>query len=241
MTLSRILATSLIALALPVFASDTRERATTALPTVRLSGVVRDSTGAPVAGAYVRSGSYISSRVNGTKTDGKYSLTIPAGRSTLVTVEDFAFESVTVTMTPNGDASVDFTLSESRPAVTVHLTNGETHILDLGTSRFAYYEVFQNYARFNNANVCLTDGSSRAPHKSEFAKISGPFTLVNYSPCCTRGPVVMATAEMKTGEKMQVYFNESCFDTDLLFIGRERSTGAFGYYSFLDIAEIDFQ
>jgi carboxypeptidase family protein len=241
LTLSRIVASSLIAAAVPLFADNGRQHVVVATPTVTIRGVVRDSGGAPVAGAYVRSGTYSSSRNNGTKADGKYSLTIPGGRPTLLTVEDFAFEPVTVSMTPKADMTVDFTLTTSRPTVTVKLTNGEKHVLDLGTSRFAYYIVFAGYARFNSANLCKTDGSAFAPHKTEFAKIVGPFSLVNFSPCCSRGAVVTANVEMKSGDKMQVYFNESCYGSELDFLGRERSTGLYNYFKFDDIAEIEFQ
>ena len=241
MTLSRILASALVLAALPLFADNPRQRAADVVPSVTIRGVVRDSAGAPVAGAYVRSGNYISSRNNGTKADGKYSLTIPGGRPTVLTIDDFAFEPITVSITPSADATVDFTLPISRPTVTVKLNNGEQHVLDLGTSRFAYYITFASYARFSSANLCTTDGSSIAPHKSEFAKIVGPFTQVNFSPCCSRGPVVTANVEMKSGEKMQVYFNESCYGSELDFLGRERSTGLYGYFKFDDIAEIDFQ
>jgi len=241
LTFSRILATSLIVVSVPLFAADRRERAAAATPTVTIRGVVRDSSGTPVAAAIVHSGTYSSNRYgNGTPSNGKYSLTIPAGRPTVVTVEDFAFEPITAMITPANDATVDFTLTTPRPAVTVKLTNGETHILDRGTSKFAYYIVFAGYARFDHANLCRTDGSSFAPNKSELAKI-GPPTLVNFSPCCARGPIMTANVEMKSGEKMQVYFNESCFGSELDFLGRERSTAVYNYFKFEDIAEIDFQ
>ena len=230
-----------MAAAVPLFADNVRQHPAASPATVTIRGVVRDSSGTPVPGAYVRSGTYSSSHNNGTKVDGKYSLTIPGGRPTLLTIEDFAFDTVTVPMTPTADMTVDFTLTTALPTVTVTLNNGEKHVLDLGTSRFAYYIVFANYARFSSANLCKTDGSAFAPHKSEFAKIVGPFSLVNFSPCCSRGPVVTANVEMKSGEKMQVYFNESCFGSELDFLGRERSTGVYDYFKFDDIAEIDFQ
>jgi len=239
--LSGVLASSLIlASAASLFAAD-RERAVTAAPTVTIRGVVRDASGAPVPAAYLRSGNYISSRNNGTKADGKYSLTIPAGRPTLVTVDDFAFESVTTTITPTADMAIDFTLTLTRPTVTVTLNSGESHVLDLGSSRFAYYVVFANYARFNEANLCMPDGSASAPNKSEIAKITGPFARVNFSPCCARGPIVTANIELKSGEKSQVYFTDSCYDEELDFLGRERSTGTWWYLKFDDLAEITFQ
>src|SRR5262245_47630949 len=140
MTRSRIVAFFLIAATVPLFADSGRQHVVIAptAGTVVIRGVVRDSSGAPVAGAYVRSGAYTSSRNNGTGADGKYSLTVPGGRPLVLTVEDFAFEPVTVTMTPTADSTLDVTLPKARPTVTVKLTSGESHVLDLGTSRFAY-------------------------------------------------------------------------------------------------------
>jgi len=243
LTLSRIFACSLIVAAVPVFASNGRQRAVGVLDTVTLHGVVRDSAGTPVIAAYVHSGTYDSGPYhgNGTNADGIYSITLPAGRPSILTIQDFAFEPVTITVTPTADATVDFTLTTPRPAVTVKLVSGETHIVDAGTSKFAYYRILADYMKFDDANLCATDGSSFALHKNDIARIVGPFTRVNFSPCCSRGPVVTARVEMKSGEAMQVYFNDSCYEEELDYIGRDRVTGVWYYLKFDDIAEIDFQ
>ena len=120
------------------------------------------------------------------------------------------------------------------------LTNGETHILDLGTSQFAFLITFSGYARYDNGNFCKPDGSTFAPGKTEIAKIIGPATPVNFSTCCTLGPVMTLNVELKTGEKSQVYFNDSCQGNEVDFLGRELSTGVFNYFNFANIAEIDF-
>jgi len=239
LTFSRILAACLLLASAPLLAANNKERAATPPQNVTISGVVRDSNGAPVAGAILRSGTYFSNH-NGTAGDGKYTMTLPGGRPTLVTIEDFAYEPVTVTITPTKDAIIDFMVTTLRPGVTVKLTNGETHILDLGTSQFAYLITFSGYARFDNANFCKPDGTSIAPAKTEITKIVGPATSVNFNACCTRGPVMTLNIELKSGEKSQVYFNDSCFGNEVDFLGRERSTGLFNYFNFANIAEIDF-
>jgi len=243
LTLSRIFACSLIVAAVPVLAANSRQHAVGPLATVTLHGVVRDSAGMPVVGAYVHNGTFLSGPHvgNGTNADGKYSIDLPAARPVILTIEDFAFEPVTVTVTPTANATVDFTLTTARPAVTVRLVSGETHVFDAGTSKFAYYRILADYMKFDSPNLCATDGSSFAPNKSDIARIVGPFTRVNFSPCCSRGPVITATLEMKSGETTQVYFNDSCYDDELDFIGRERSSGVWYYLKFDDIAEIDFQ
>jgi len=239
MNFSRILAASLLLIGGALSAAVNKSHAVTPVATVTISGVVRDSSGSPVAGAIVHSGTFHSNN-NGTSSDGKYKLTLPGGRPTVITVEDFAFETVTVLFTPAQDATLDVTLNSSRPSVTVKLTNGETHVLDLGTSQFAYAIPLSGYARFDNANFCKPDGSSIAPAKTEIARVVGPATSVNFSPCCTRGPIMTANVELKSGEKTQVYFNDSCFGNEVDFLGRERSTGQYVYYNFANVAEIDF-
>lgn len=244
MTRSWILACSFVVAAVPLLADSGRHHAAGTLPTVTLHGVVRDSAGKPVIAAYVHNGTFNSSDPhwgNGTNADGAYSITVPAGRPTVLTIEDFQFEPLTVTMTPTEDARVDFTLTTPRPAVTVTLLSGETHVFDAGSSKFAYYRVFADYMKFDDANLCTGDGSSIAAHKSDIAKIVGPFTRVNFSPCCSRGAVVSATLLMKSGERKQVYFNDSCYEDEIDFIARERVTGLWYYFKFDDIAEIDFQ
>ena len=237
MTFSRVFAATLLA-ALPLSA-DIRERAVIPVGAVTITGVVRDANGVPVAGAIVHSGTFYSNR-NGTAPDGKYSLMLPGDRPTLITVEDFAWEPATVPFTPTKDARLDLTVTLPRPGVTVKLTSGETHVLDLGTSQFGYLIPLTGYSRTDNANFCKPNGEAFAPAKTEFTRIVGPATSVNFSGCCTRGPVMTLNAEMKTGEKSQVYFNDSCFGNEVDFIGRERSTGQYQYFNFANIAEIDF-
>lgn len=237
MTFSRIFAATLL-ISVPLSA-DFRARAVIPISSVTITGVIRDASGAPVAGAIVHSGTFYSNS-NGTDPDGKYSLKLPGNRLTLITVEDFAFDPVTVPFTPTKDAKLDLTVTRPRPALTVKLSSGETHILDLGTSQFGYLIPLSGYGRTDNANFCKPNGTAFAPAKTEFARIVGPATSVNFSGCCTRGPVMMVNVEMKSGETSQVYFNDSCFGNEVDFIGRERSTGQWLYFNFTNIAEIDF-
>jgi hypothetical protein len=211
------------------------------LALVTISGVVRDSvTGAPIAVAVVHSGSAYYDRNNGTKPDGAYILTVPAGRPVLITAEQFSYEPQIKTPIAVAGMTLDFNLTP-RATATVKLNSGVTHVLGLDSSSFAYVIPFSGYARFDNANFCKTDGSAFAPSKNDISKIIGPATSVNFTPCCASGAVLSANVELKSGEKMQVYFNDSCGDSEVDFIGRERSTGVYQYFKFVDIAEIDFQ
>jgi hypothetical protein len=240
MSLSRICAASLLIAASPLLAAANKQHAVIPVPNVTISGVVKDAnTGAPIAGAIVHSGAFYSSQT-GTGTDGKYTLRLPGARMTSLTVVDFAYETVNVNLIPVEGAVVDLTLTTSRPVVTVKLTNGETHILDLGTSQFAYLQPLSGYIRGDSGNFCKPDGSAFSPSKTEIAKIIGPAVPVDFTTCCKMGQVMRATVELKSGQSSQVYFNDSCFGTEVDFLGRERSTGTYAYFKFTDIAEIDF-
>jgi hypothetical protein len=216
-----------------------RHHALTPLGEVTICGVVREaSTGAPVAGAVVHSGTSFCMQ-GGTKADGKYTLTLPGGRTSLISAEHFAYDTQTVGFLPTNGGVLDFSLNP-RPAVTVKLVSGQTKVLDLGTSKFGYLFPFAGYASADNANLCKPDGSPFAPLKTEIAKIIGPAVPVSFSPCCTIGAVSTVNVEMKSGEKTAAYFNDSCYGYEVDFFGRERSTGTFLYDHFKDITEIDF-
>jgi hypothetical protein len=208
----------------------------TPLPEVSVVGKITDgSTGKPVKNVQVANG------IKFTLTDetGAWELKLPANRPTLVTATHFAFKTQTNTVTPTAGGRADFILVPN-PSIFLKTTAGETVDLDYDTSKFAYIIVFIGYVKDDNANFCKTDGTTWAPNKSEFVKVIGPSTNVNFSPCCTLGPITTANVEMKSGLKTQVYFADSCYGNEVSFLGRERSTGNFRYFAFKDIAEIDF-
>jgi hypothetical protein len=233
------IAALLILAALPV-AAAIRRHPIAPLSTVTISGVVRDAaTGLPIAGAIVHSGTSYCLQ-GATKADGAYMLNIPGARPVLITVDQFAYETQTATFTGAAGSTLDFAL-KPLPTATVKMVNGATHVVTLDTVQFGYAVVFSNYVRGDNANLCKSDGSSLAPSRYEFAKIIGPPTSVNFAPCCTFGPILTMNVEMKSGEKFQAYFHDSCYEGEIDFMGRERSTGLYVYLDFTTIAEIDFQ
>jgi Carboxypeptidase regulatory-like domain len=224
------------ATAAPLGAATSKRHLITPLPQVTVTGTVTDAvTNKPVKGVQIANGVVFSL----TDDAGLYSIKLPAGRPTLLTATYFAYKPLTRTVTPSDGATFDFALA-SNPSIFVKTKAGETVDLDYDSSKFAYIVVFSGYVMDDSANLCKPDGSAWGPNKSEFNKIVGPATDVNFSPCCTRGPVTTVNVEMKTGEKTAVYFNDSCFGNEEDFLGRERSTGNFRYFSFKDITEIDF-
>ena len=239
MSLRRVLCPVMLSLLTLPLAAAVRKRAVQTLPTATITGVVRDVAGNPVPGAIVSSGSAYSNR-NGTAKDGKYTLVVPNNRPTTITVTDFAFDSQGFLYSSSGDATLDLTLTSPHPTVTVKMTNGDTHVLDIGTSQFAYLVVFSGYAKSDVANFCKPDGTDFKPAKGDVAKIVGPASSAPYAPCCSLGPTLMVNVEMKSGEKTAAYFRDACLGNEVDFVGREPSSGTWQYLRFTDIAEIDF-
>jgi hypothetical protein len=223
--------------AIPVSAATTsKKHLIRPVPEVTVTGVVRDaSNNKPVSHVVVSNGVLFST----TDDSGAWTLKLSQGRPTLLTATWFAFRTQTLSVTPGAGSTLDFSLTPN-PIITVKTLAGESFDLDYDTSKFAYIIVFIGYVKDDNANFCKPNGEAWAPNKSEFNKLIGPGTQVNFSGCCTLGPVTTANVDMKSGEKTAVYFNDSCFGDEVDFLGRERSTGNFQYFAIKNIAEIDF-
>ncbi len=251
MTVSRLIrrgafaAAAILITLLPLGAQTVRRHA--AAPpsgiTVTLTGIISDATnGQPLANAQVSTAGGPPSAFTGP--DGKYTLKIPKNINTAVTASQFAFNSSTVPVFGREGATANFSLTP-KPVVTVKLTapdanKKDTYILDIDSSQFAYLIPFSGYARSDNGNFCKDDGTSITPNKKDIKRVIGPATSATVGACCTLGPVMKATLEMKSGETLTVYFNDSCFGNEVDFLGREKSSGVYQYFRFTDIAEVDF-
>jgi hypothetical protein len=199
--------------------------------------VVDAGSGAPVFQAQVVGGGHTVTA----DAQGHFTIKLPTNVDNSITVQRWGYESLTQTVRISGAtaAAVPFRLT-SRPVITVKDSDGVSHQLDFDNSSFAYLIPFSGYARYDNASFCKPDGSSWQPTKDLFTKIIGPAMSSTFSACCTRGPVMSAQVEMKSGEKTTVYFTDSCFGNEVDFLGRDRATGQFLYFNFAKIAEIDF-
>jgi hypothetical protein len=250
MTLSRLIRRGAVAGAalfvalLPLQAqTTTRHRAAappTIGPTVTITGVISDATnGQPLANAQVSAEGHKSAF---TDASGVYHIDVSSGHNTAITAEQFAFTSQTLTVFAQTGATLNFALTP-KPVVTVKLiapqNNKDTYTLDIDSAKFAYLIPFSGYVSGDVANFCKDDGTSITPDKHEIKRVIGPAVAVNFSACC-RFPIMKAQVEMKTGEKFNVYFNDSCLGNEVDFLGREKSSGQFQYFKFTDISEVDF-
>ncbi len=227
-------------IAVPLGAQTTTRHRAVAPPsnlTVTISGIISDATtGQPIAGADAAAEGHKSAL---TGNDGKYTLKITRGRNVAVTAEHFAYNPSTLSVFGQDGATANFSLTP-KPTVSVKLMSGDIFILDLDSSQFAYLIPFSGYIRGDVGNFCKDDGTSITPDKHDIRRVTGPAQPVNFSTCCTIGPIMKANLEMKSGEKLPVYFNDSCFGYEVDFLGREKSSGVYQYFRFTEIAEIVF-
>lgn len=213
------------------------------VPTVKISGVITDATnGQPLPGAVASADGRPSVP---TGADGKYELLVVKGRNVAVTATQFAYFPKTQPVFGQEGNVLNFALSP-KATVTVKLTAPQgdpaksTYDLEIESAQFAYLIPFSSYARSDSGNFCKEDGTSFTPDKHDIKRVLGPATPVSFAKCCTLGPIMKATVEMKSGEILPVYFNDSCFGAEVDFLGREKSSGVYQYFKFTDITEIDF-
>ncbi|HVR37986.1 MAG TPA: carboxypeptidase regulatory-like domain-containing protein [Thermoanaerobaculia bacterium] len=221
--------------ALPVVAAPKR-RAIEPLGEATLSGVVTDqTTGGVVVAADVVNG------VHATQTDGqgKFTLKVPAGRPTPVVVSRSGYETSTTNVTASGTQNVAIQL-KGKPTVSLKTSTNTTVQLDFESAQFAYTVPFSGYVKTDEGNFCASDGSEFKPHKSTIAKISGPATNATSATCCKLGPVKTVSVQLKSGTTVQSNFVDSCFGFDVVFLGRNHTTGQFEFFNFTNIAEIVF-
>lgn len=224
---------------MPACAAQPRRRAVTPPPppgpTIAVSGTVADaSNGVPVEDSVVTAGA----QVTKTNTLGRFTLYLPTGTVATISIEHPAFSPATKTFTAQTTASNAFTLVE-KASVTIKTKTNETHIVDIGTVQFAFAASLSGYERSNNANLCKEDGTEYAPDRSEFARIVGPAVPAAGTKCCQLS-ILSANVEMKSGAKMLVYFRDTCSGDEVYIVGREKSTGKYAYFNFVDVAEVDF-
>lgn len=226
-----------VVVSIPLFAATpAKRRSVGPLPDATLTGtVVDDATGAPVVAADVT----YADRTTTTDTQGKFTLVVPGGRPTTLSVRRSGYDPATANVTPGGTSSVTIRV-KGRATVRVRTTNNTTYNLDYESAQFAYTVPFSGYAKSDAGNFCKPDGSEYKPDKSLIARVVGPATETTFSACCKIGPVRTAQLELKDGSKTQVYFVDSCFGFQVNFLGRDHVSGQFVYLDFKDVAEIVF-
>lgn len=226
----------LVLIALPVAAQSKRRAVAPSIVMISVTGKVTDKdNGSPVVAAEVVNGP----RTSVTNGQGKYSLLVPVGLSTVVSAGRSGYEASQVQVVGRDNLTIDFSL-KSKPIIKVRLKDGTSFDADLEASQFAIENVFANPSRSDNVNLCKADGTKVTANITEFAKITGPGVLVTNSACCTATPVLKVTTDMKNGEHADVVLADSCTGVFIDFAARNHLTALFIYTRFEDIQEIDF-
>jgi len=229
-------------------ATSNKVRAVQPLPEILFFGRIMDGlTGTPVVAAEVTNGK----RVVLTDGAGYFTMSLPANRNATLTISRSGYEPVTQTVQVIDNSSgvivspavpappVPFTMTPKAP-ITVRQTNGTTSTIDAETFLFGYVLPFASPVTSQSASLCRTDGAPFVPDRSEFARIIGPATRTRNSACCTLGDVLAVTVEMKSGERLQVSFTDSCAGYEMAIIGRDHVTAQPVSLSLANVSEVVF-
>lgn len=203
--------------------------------TALLSGTLVDSTtNAPVVAALVRVGS----RSGRTDAQGKFAIKLSPGIAQTVSFERTGYDTLTTTITINGDESMTFRLIP-HATVKVRMTAGPTYEIDPETIEFGYVAPFSGYNKDTKLNLCKSGGDAFQPDRSEIKHITTGATLTDPK-CCAQGPIPAINVELKTGGTTTAGFVDACFDYKVDVIGLDHVTAQPVYVHFSDIAELTF-
>ena len=237
-----VVAMALLAAAVPVFAQKHRAVRHPSPPgpalTVTATGTVTDAvTGQPVAFAEVRLGN----RRDVANRQGQFRIltTTIYGSADITAMRSGYSQGKTTISTGGAHTGLQISMQPT-PTVTLRLTSGAQHQVDFESVEFGYVPPFGSYNKSSSEEFCKTDGSALTLERGQIARFTGPATLENHSPCCTSGPLLKVTVQLKSGETMPLYFTDSCQGYTIDFIGRDHTTGDFVFAKFTDVAEIIF-
>jgi hypothetical protein len=203
-----------------------------------VSGTVLDNvSGQPVASVKV----VVGSKSGTTNSQGKYSIRNIQyiGSSMTVEAQRSGYVGKSVILTTGGKQVVDFRLDPLATA-TVKLKDGTTHQLDVDSMRFGYLSGLSDYIDDESEDFCKPDGTKVEIDRLQMKKITGPAVAAASAPCCPQSTSLRINLELKSGEKTDVFFVDSCQGYSSDIIARDHVTGKFEYISFEDITELVF-
>jgi hypothetical protein len=244
--LRRFLTFALVAtfLAVPSFAAGKRRAAAHPaaggqLVAESISGTVLDNgTGQPIVSVKVKAGRDSDT----TDAAGKFELKNVVGYNGFINVEitRSGYTSKTVKLTTGGKQTLSIRLDPT-PTVHVRKTDGTVYDIDLDSVEFGYVVPFSGYRSETFEDFCKADGTSLTVDRAQLRRVTGPAVTASGSACCPTTDSLRVNIELKTGEKLDVFFVDACNGyPNIDFIGRDHSTAKFQYIAFRDVAEITF-
>lgn len=207
--------------------------------TATVHGTVLDNaTGLPIASVRVS----IGNKSDVTASDGKFSAKDATGFGSInVEATRSGYQPVTAEITKDGEQTITLRMTPT-PTVRVRKTDGSTVDVDYESVEFGYAVPFSGYRKAAYEEFCK-NGVSVQIDRSEIRRINGPATVVNGGvPCCPDKQVLKLNVELKSGERADVYFLDSCEAgvTRIDFIARHHTLGQFQYIPFTEISEVVF-
>ena len=242
--LSLALAASFL-VAVPSFASGKRRAAAHPsagghITAALISGVVIDNvTGAPVIAARVEGGG--DSDI--TDKDGKFDLkNLESFQGRLdIDVSRSGYTTKRTTYTTSGNQTGVTIRVVPTATVRVRRIDNSTFDLDTESILFGYPIAFSGYRSAEFEEFCHSNGVAATIYANQIKRITGPAVEVNNAACCPNGPTLKVNVELKTGEKMDMFFVDACNGfSNIDLIGREHVNAKFQYIPFAQIAEVIF-
>jgi len=241
----RILTSAVVVavLALPSYAQRRRAvtppTATHELTSAEITGhLIDEVTNKPVASAKIK----IGDRTTSTDNAGAFRVRNVTSYHGVIIVEASrtGYKTTTTNLSQGGTQVLTVKIA---PTPTVHVRkvdNAEVD-LDFESLEFGVPFSFSGYQKFEHEDFCKLDGSQVRIDRSQIKRIIGPAVRVGQASCCSARDVLKVNVELKTGEKTDLFFSDSCTPAPTIdLIGRNHVTGAFEYTPFGNIAEIVF-
>ncbi|HKR65944.1 MAG TPA: hypothetical protein VJZ00_19590 [Thermoanaerobaculia bacterium] len=200
--------------------------------------VIDDVTGAPIPSMRLTIGTKSDvTGPNGTfqakDVFGYGSIIVEATRSGYVTKTEH--------LTTSGNQTITLRMTPT-PTVRVRKTDNSTVDVDFESLEFGYAVPFSGYTQAPFEEFCK-NGASVKIDRSEIRRITGPATVVEGgATCCPGKSVLRVNVELKSGEKTDVFFLDSCEAgiTRIDLIARHHTQGGLQYIPFQEISEVVF-
>jgi hypothetical protein len=204
-----------------------------------VSGVVLDDvTGQPVAGIKVRAGN----KSDTTGTDGKFEMKNITSYHGLIVVDTdrSGYTASALELKTGGTHQLTLRVKPT-PTVRMRKTDGTTVDIDFESAEFGYPIAFSGYNSATYDDFCKPNGTRAQIDRTQIRRIIGPASKVTQAACCPDKQLLKITAELKSGETTDLFFEDTCTGIPSIdFIGRNHVTGKMEYTPFTSISEITF-
>ena len=203
-----------------------------------LGSVIDAVSRGPVVSAdvFASSGRYVK-----TDAQGNFKILMVPGDPTVLKIQRFGYQRLeTTVVVPTGNLSQQFSLTPL-PTVSVRTVAGVTIPLATETVEFGYLVPFAGLVKDRRLAMCKLDRSEFTPETTEIKRIIGPAVAVTSTPCCPSGsPGSKITVELRTGERVEAVFNDSCYGYAMEVVGLNQVTANLVDLKLTEVAEVVF-